>query len=522
MSAADKGSSTGKRRVVAGSALAAVVLLGGIAAWQYWPASQPAPSGSGEAPPPKTTASATVAAAKASDYVDICSFNVQFLGSSKTRDNKALANLLKDHDIVVIQEVVAPPYDGTFPDGTAMKPDPQARAFFDEMKAHGFEYWLSEEDTGTGAKIHSNGSDTEYWVTFYKPGKVKRAPDLPSGFLAGDRSDNPDYERVPYAFPFRTMNDHLDFVLISVHLAPDASPAARARRKHELAAIGSWVAAHDGKEKDFIILGDMNIEDKKELADATPPGFRSLNDECRPTNTNVKSPKPYDHVMFRPTYTTEMDTAFDLKVVDLRNEMKATWTSSEPYPGDPYEHDKFRALYSDHDPVVFRLKTQTRMTTNASQSKQEEGSMPSIQTLVAEAIKGSAQQEVARKIKQALGDFVVVCASGVAPAKGLADLKEAILVGLGNRRSVMQALADPQVKPPTPTWANLSSEEKEGIRDAMRESMKEAIAAIPVNCIDESPVAWMKDMADKIQVNRDAFMLAANVVEAEMGGPNWA
>ena len=38
-------------------------------------------------------------------------------------------------------------------------------------------------------------------------------------------------------------------------------------------------ADNDG-ERDFIILGDMNIQDCDELAQATPTGFVSLNDEC--------------------------------------------------------------------------------------------------------------------------------------------------------------------------------------------------------------------------------------------------
>ena len=48
----------------------------------------------------------------------VCSFNIQFLGSSKSRDDAALSIILKDYDIVVIQELVAPPYPGTFPDNT--------------------------------------------------------------------------------------------------------------------------------------------------------------------------------------------------------------------------------------------------------------------------------------------------------------------------------------------------------------------------------------------------------------------
>ena len=299
---------------------------------------------------PATAAGATL---------EVCSFNVQFLGNSTRRRNSTLAKLLKDCDVVVIQELVAPPFDGSFPDGSAFKPDPEAGAFFGAMKSLGFEFALSEEDTGTGQQIHVNGSATEWYVTFYKPSRVKPAEDLPHGFLSEQRADHDDFERVPYAFSFRTKNGKLDFVLISVHLKPDGSSASTARRKHELASIAAWIDAHDGVEKDFIILGDMNIEDEDELQDATPTDFLSLNDECVQTNTNQRerSGKPYDHVMFLPAHSSEIDTQFDFKVVDLIASTRGSWNNNDgPFPGDPYDHNRFRAYFSDHHPVRFRFK----------------------------------------------------------------------------------------------------------------------------------------------------------------------
>ncbi|MBT3290419.1 MAG: hypothetical protein HN380_23955, partial [Victivallales bacterium] len=190
-----------------------------------------------ELPSPTVTSSG-------SSTISICSFNIQFLGSSKDRDDEALASILRDYDIVVVQELVAPPYPATFPDGTPVKPDPEAAEFFDAMKALGFTYWLSEEDTGTGTKIHSNGTNTEWWVTFYREGKLDRALDLPHGFLAEDRSDSEDYERVPYAFSFRSGDNGADFVLISVHLQPGSGRKDAARRKHELGSIAGWIDAN--------------------------------------------------------------------------------------------------------------------------------------------------------------------------------------------------------------------------------------------------------------------------------------
>ena len=293
------------------------------------------------------------------DTIEVCSFNIQFLGSFKKRDDEALADILKDYDIVVVQELVAPPYDGIYPDGESYTGDTEAAEFFDAMQDHGFSYWLSEEDTGTGDDIHKKSSATEWFVSFYKPNIVAAAFDLPHGFLAEDRSNNADFERVPFAFSFRSSNHRLDFVLISVHLQPGDRPSERERRAHELSTISTWIEENSIAEQDHLILGDMNIYDAEELADITPPGFLSLNDECRMTNTLSIAGKgePNDHVMYNPAATSEIDAPFDIFVVDLINAMRPYWQEDAPFPGDPYVHNTFKQYYSDHFPVVFRLIT---------------------------------------------------------------------------------------------------------------------------------------------------------------------
>jgi hypothetical protein len=237
--------------------------------------------------------------------------------------------------------------------------DAESKAFFDAMAPNGFNYVLSSEQTGPGQSPHSGGTAMEWWVIFFKPNKVGIASDLPMGFLSEPRAHNPDYQRVPYAFSFRTPDSSMDFVLIPVHLQPGEGSSDKERRKHELTSISNWISNQNSVEKDFIILGDMNIYSATELANITPSGYRSLNDECRITTTNITGSgggKPYDHVMYNPTFTSnEIDTAFDFHVINLVNEMKSKWTSSGPCPGDPYVHNEFRQYYSDHDPVVFRL-----------------------------------------------------------------------------------------------------------------------------------------------------------------------
>lgn len=132
---------------------------------------------------------------------------------------------------------------------------------------------------------------------------MEYASDLPHGFIAKDVTANPKFDRVPYAFPFRTKSGKLDFVMISVHLHPGDRTKNRDRRYDELHSIYSWIDKKNTVEKDFIVLGDMNIEDKDELTALKIPNYTSLNNDCVLTNTLINSnvgngAKPYDHVLY--------------------------------------------------------------------------------------------------------------------------------------------------------------------------------------------------------------------------------
>jgi len=59
----------------------------------------------------------------------------------------------------------------------------------------------------------------------------------------------------------------------------------------------------------------MNIEDAEELADATPSGLISLNDQIR--NTNANGPKLYDHAMLDTMVTAEADIDYGFKILNL-------------------------------------------------------------------------------------------------------------------------------------------------------------------------------------------------------------
>ncbi|UCC40306.1 MAG: hypothetical protein JSV96_02295 [Candidatus Aminicenantes bacterium] len=58
--------------------------------------------------------------------------------------------------------------------------------------------------------------------------------------------------------------------------------------------------------------------------------------------------------MYNSTYTSEIDETYDFVVINLIDVMKPYWTSTtDPYPGDPYDHNTFKQYYSDHHPVLF-------------------------------------------------------------------------------------------------------------------------------------------------------------------------
>lgn len=311
------------------------------------PKSPPAALPESAANPHPAPFSHTLEHASAPRTLTICSFNIQFLGHFTKKDHQALADLVKDYDLVVVQELIASP-------ATTGSTRQRAKLFFDSMAAHGFASVLSEFDTGRNGPLPNYSTATEWFVTFYKPGKVRPAADLPHGFISQPLAANADFIRVPYAAAFRSFDNTCDFVLVSVHLEPEEADI----RAREFRAINRWLQQQYAAqaERDLIVLGDTNLQSKAELTANTPTNFISLNDACVATNTVPTTAKPYDHVFFNPQHSTEIDRTFGFKVVNLITAMQPRWQGPALYPGNPYVHDEFRVRYSDHHPIVFRIK----------------------------------------------------------------------------------------------------------------------------------------------------------------------
>ena len=129
-------------------------------------------------------ASPILSCTKSEEHITVGSFNVKWLGYYDTeRDDEGLAALMKDCDVGVIQELVAPPdmtrigkpvnwpadRGARYPNGEAFKLDDGATQFFEAIQTEGFDrFVLSEEDTGPGDTHHKNNAATECFVAFYK------------------------------------------------------------------------------------------------------------------------------------------------------------------------------------------------------------------------------------------------------------------------------------------------------------------------------------------------------------------
>lgn len=295
----------------------------------------------------------------AQDTLSICSFNIQFLGHFKDRQNEILASILSDYDLVVVQELVVPPVDGKYPDGTPYKKDAESAAFVKAMESKGFNYWLSNDNTGP-TKNHTATTGNEWWIVFYKPTSVQPDSSRCYGFVSSPLAANDTYERVPYAFPFRSVRGKSNFTLISVHLKPGDSAEEKKIRNGELNGVFAWAGNQIESNKDFYILGDCNIYGKEEFTSFSTSGILSLNEQCLSTNTKMyesaSKGEPYDHVFYNTKYSSEDLVKGSFQVIDLMAAIKQI-PEAAAIQLEPYVHDDFRVYFSDHVPVVFQLIT---------------------------------------------------------------------------------------------------------------------------------------------------------------------
>lgn len=292
----------------------------------------------------------------AQDTIDCVSFNIKWLGHYKAKENQILAEILKDKDLVVVQELVDPPLSGVYPDGQSFVKDDEAASFVLEMKKVGFSYWLSTSDSGKKGN-HKIGSSDEWGIVFYKPTILKADSTRFFGFVDSPLVLHPVFDRVPFVFPFKTVKGNSTFSIVNVHLTQGESSSAEMQRLAQLDFLAQWINRQKEINKDFLIVGDCNIYDSTELVMLKKYAIESLNANLVPTTASIygvnKKGNPFDHVFYTP-FTTEdlrsrtsavMDLMISLKLLNLPNLQGII----------PFDANLFSQRFSDHFPITWQM-----------------------------------------------------------------------------------------------------------------------------------------------------------------------
>lgn len=285
--------------------------------------------------------------------IRVVSLNLELSEGGKVFQAEAMADVLTPNDMIVVQGSVLPA-SSTQPQDSSLSPaSSPAKKLSDALSKHGFQSVTAAPDKKASS---SRDGVSDWWAFFYRSEKILPASDLPQGYLPNDGHAQGTYDRIPWAVGFRTPNRQLDLVVIPVDLQAGKNRDNLMLRKQELLAVGDWILSNDEKEKDFLIMGNLRVEDAVELSIILPMGFSSLNDICRATNTNIRRPRPNVHVLFRPDYSPEVDQTQGITVVNLVHGMRATWHGEEAFPGEqPYDDARFRQYYGGQNPIEFVL-----------------------------------------------------------------------------------------------------------------------------------------------------------------------
>ena len=175
------------------------------------------------------------AALSTCNTIKIASFNIQIFGVSKALKPDVmdiLADTISKFDLVAIQEI----RDKT---GTAIN-DLEAA-----VDALGTDY-----DYIVGPRLGRSTSKEQY-AYIYNTGTITAGSSYTYDDTARDI-----FSRNPYIAEFRAVAGSFDFVLISIHTAPDDAT----QEINALHDVVQDAQAHFKDEKDFIVLGDFNAD----------------------------------------------------------------------------------------------------------------------------------------------------------------------------------------------------------------------------------------------------------------------
>lgn len=219
--------------------------------------------------------------ASSEETIRIASFNIQVFGQAKMSDATVvdrLAEIVRQFDLVAIQEIRSV--------DQSVLPE-----FVKVVNSQGADYrFVISPRLG---RTHSK----EQFAYVYRGDLLEVIPG--SVFTVDDPEDM--LHREPFVSRFRVRQangEPFTFTLINVHTDPDDT----AWEVGALAEVYKFVAQHHHEEDDIILLGDLNVDNRRIRPLTRIPVVESIVPEG-PTNTRLT--RQYDHILINRLTTTE-------------------------------------------------------------------------------------------------------------------------------------------------------------------------------------------------------------------------
>lgn len=206
--------------------------------------------------------------ASLTNQIRLGTFNIEKLGKANEYQTKNAAEILKNYDIVAIQEVM---------NTGASKNNPIGNEGIEALKkivsylGEDWGYIISPAPNGTASATKSKAFNTfEHYAFLYRKSKIeliKNSAHLwneQENPMPGLKDQERQFDREPFIASFKAVNGNLDFTIITIHAA---APVAGWRRDEikRLAVVYKFVQDSDPNQNDVFLMGDFNTNvDKKE------------------------------------------------------------------------------------------------------------------------------------------------------------------------------------------------------------------------------------------------------------------
>ena len=282
--------------------------------------------------------------------LSICSFNMMDFGDPKNRDIKAISEHLKEHDIVVLQELMSPLVCGAYTHGAkdAYAPQGQVARDFHALMSETHVFSQSRDKTGPseGPVTQSKSvKGAEFFGIYYNPQKVSvTAQGFIHSEVVGKENFRHSHNYTPYVWELRHLQStdgngrstERKFNVAGVHFAPGDEPAVNISRRNQLTDVLKELMK---MSVPFIIAGDFNFSSVAELDDTITAAAAAVEETLNPLAQVGANAAVDDGVGdMDDTGDDEAGDAAEKPAIPMLISANFDGVSTNLFGGKPYDH----------------------------------------------------------------------------------------------------------------------------------------------------------------------------------------